>query len=309
LLSMSAEKYLVFGGKTGWIGIQLVEMLKAQGKDVTAAASRIENLSAISEELDSVKPTHLLMSAGLTGRPNVDWCEFNKEETLKVNVAGTLLIADQCNKRGIHCTIFGTGCIYEYDADHPIGGKGFLENEPPNFDKSFYSKTKGMVQELLTSYPHVLLLRIRMPISDDLSPRNFVTKIARYNKVVDVPNSMSVLRELLPLSLAMALAKDTGVFNLTNPGAISHNEVLTLYKAHVDPSFEWTNFSLEEQSKVITAGRSNNTLDTAKLEAAAARLGKPLSGIKEAVEETMKRIRARLEADGAYPSGLPTKLP
>ena len=116
------------------------------------------------------------MAAGLTGRPNVDWCEFNKEETLKVNVvsqvpreifsravvsqisryssslgaahvsfswqAGTLLIADQCNKRGIHCTIFGTGCIYEYDADHTIGGKGFLENDPPNFDKSFYSKTK-----------------------------------------------------------------------------------------------------------------------------------------------------------------------
>jgi uncharacterized protein YbjT (DUF2867 family) len=47
--SFFAQKYLVFGGKTGWIGIQLVELLKAQGKDVTAAASRIENLSAISE--------------------------------------------------------------------------------------------------------------------------------------------------------------------------------------------------------------------------------------------------------------------
>ncbi len=44
-----AQKYLVFGGKTGWIGIQLVEMLKAQGKDVTSAASRIENLSDVSE--------------------------------------------------------------------------------------------------------------------------------------------------------------------------------------------------------------------------------------------------------------------
>jgi hypothetical protein len=43
------QKYLVFGGKTGWIGIQLVEMLKAEGKDVTAAASRIENLTDVSE--------------------------------------------------------------------------------------------------------------------------------------------------------------------------------------------------------------------------------------------------------------------
>ena len=59
-----------------------------------------------------------------------------------MNQAGTLLIADQCNRRDIHCTIFGTGCIYEYDAEHTIGGKGFLEEDPPNFDKSFYSKTK-----------------------------------------------------------------------------------------------------------------------------------------------------------------------
>jgi hypothetical protein len=47
--SFFSQKYLVFGGKTGWIGIQLVEMLKAEGKDVTAAASKIEDLSAISE--------------------------------------------------------------------------------------------------------------------------------------------------------------------------------------------------------------------------------------------------------------------
>ena len=35
--------------------------------------------------------------------------------------------------------------------------------------------------------------RLRMPISNDLSDRSFVTKIARYHRVVDVPNSMTVL--------------------------------------------------------------------------------------------------------------------
>jgi hypothetical protein len=39
----------------------------------------------------------------------------------RVNVIGTLNIADCCNSRGIHCTIFATGCIYEYDAEHQIG--------------------------------------------------------------------------------------------------------------------------------------------------------------------------------------------
>lgn len=43
--------------------------------------------------------------------------------------------------------------------------------------------------------------------------------------------------------------------SFTNPGAISHNEILQLYKDHVDPEFSWENFTLEEQAKVGWAVR------------------------------------------------------
>ncbi len=46
--------------------------------------------------------------------------------------------------------------------------------------------------------------------TQDLNPRNFVTKIVKYDKVVDVPNSMTVLHDLLPVSLIMAQRKLTG---------------------------------------------------------------------------------------------------
>ena len=39
-------------------------------------------------------------------------------------------------------------CIYEYDAEHTIGGKGFTEDDPPNFTGSYYSDTKGMVEKV-----------------------------------------------------------------------------------------------------------------------------------------------------------------
>lgn len=39
-------------------------------------------------------------------------------------------------------------CIYEYDAEHTIGGKGFKEDDPPNFTGSYYSDTKGMVEKV-----------------------------------------------------------------------------------------------------------------------------------------------------------------
>ena len=111
-------------------------------------------------------------------------------------------------------------------------------------------------------------LRVRMPISSDLTnPRNFITKITRYNKVVNIPNSMTVLDELLPISIEMARRNLTGVWNFTNPGVVSHNEILEMYREHVDPSFSWSNFTLEEQAAVIVAPRSNNELDASKLKA------------------------------------------
>lgn len=122
-----------------------------------------------------------------------------------------------------------------------------------------------MVEKLLRFYPNVLTLRVRMPISDDLSPRSFITKISKYAKVVNVPNSMTVLHDLLPISIDMTEKGLLGIINFTNPGAISHNEILDLYKKYIDPNFTYNNFSLEEQAKILKAGRSNNELDTTKI--------------------------------------------
>jgi len=124
------------------------------------------------------------------------------------------------------------------------------------------------VEELLKEYDNVCTLRVRMPISSDLSnPRNFITKIARYDKVVNIPNSMTILDELLPISIEMAKRDCRGIWNFTNPGVVSHNEILDMYKKYINPDFKWTNFTLEEQAKVIVAPRSNNEMDASKLKA------------------------------------------
>lgn len=67
--------------------------------------------------------------------------------------------------------------------------------------------------------------------------------------------------------VALSEHGERGVYNFTNPGAISHNEVLQLYRHYVDAGHTWQNFSLEEQSKVIVAERSNCALDSSKLAA------------------------------------------
>ena len=135
-----------------------------------------------------------------------------KIETIRANVLGMLNLADICNTAGIHLTTYATGCIFHYDDAFPEGsGKGFKESDKPNFTGSYYSYTKAMVESLLKEYPNVLVLRVRMPIVGDLVyPRNFVAKILRYEKIVNIPNSMTVLPELLPMSIEMAKRGLTG---------------------------------------------------------------------------------------------------
>lgn len=263
------KKAVLLYGENGWIGGKIVELLK-ETEDVNLhlhiGKARLEDCAGILEELIKFQPSHVILAAGLTGRPNVDWCESHKVETLQVNTIYTSVLADMCHSRGIHLTYFGTGCIYEYDEEHPIySGIGFTEDDEPNFSDSFYSRSKTLTEKILKEYDNVLILRIRMPLSDDCHPRNFITKIAKYEKVVDIPNSMTVLHDLLPISVDMCLSSKTGVYNFTNPGTISHNEILDLYREYIYPDFVYQNFSLEEQSKILKAGRSNNELDSSKL--------------------------------------------
>ena len=190
-------------------------------------------------------------------------------------------------------------CIYNYDAAHTIGGAKFTESDPPNYVGSFYSLTKGMVDKLSPLYKHALTLRLRMPISDDLNGRNFVTKITSYNRVINVPNAVTVLHDMLPVALAMMERRITGLFNFTNPGTISHNEVLALYKSVIDPDFWYANFSEEEQAKVLKAGRCNNDLDVSKLVAAVPDIHIP--DAKEACAGVFARMKENLIKAGQFP--------
>ena len=136
-------------------------------------------------------------------------------------------------------------------------------------------------------FPNVLNVRIRMPITGDLNGRNFITKIITYKKVCSIKNSMTVLPELLPLLIDMAKNKTIGTINLTNPGLISHNEILQMYKEIVNPDFNWENFTIQEQDEILAAGRSNNYLDTTRLES----LYPNVKNIREAVRECLEKMK------------------
>lgn len=310
---MSEERYLIYG-KTGWIGGKMAELCTKQGKTWQFGDARLESREAILRDMDSFKPTHVLNAAGVTGRPNVDWCESHRQETLRANVIGVMNLSDICETRGVHCTLFATGCIFEFDDTHPMPAwdpatkqwskssydQMFNEEDNANFTGSYYSYTKGMVEQMLKEYKNTCVLRVRMPISDDLSPRNFVTKITFYERVVNIPNSMTTLTDMLPAAMVCARKRLSGIYNFTNPGCISHNQILDLYAEYIDPDFTYTNFTIEEQDKILASKRSNNELDTRKLvEAVKDEIDIP--DIHAAMRLVFQRMKENLAKEGNLP--------
>tara|TARA_B100001094_G_scaffold310416_1_gene345019 strand:+ start:5970 stop:6818 length:849 start_codon:yes stop_codon:yes gene_type:complete len=259
-------KWLVFGSN-GWIGSMCVELLESQDEEVIRAKSRADDDKLVREELIRVNPDRVLCLVGRThgdGIPTIDYLENPDKlvENVKDNLYAPVHLALQCNKLGIHMTYLGTGCIFTYQDNSPENG--YTEDDVPDFFGSNYSIVKGFTDRLFHHMP-VLNIRIRMPIIGEAHERNFITKIVGYEKVVNIPNSMTVLPELLPLMIDMAKNKVVDTVNLTNPGPVTHNEVLGLYKKHIDPEYTWKNFTEQEQNEILKSKRSNNTLNTNKL--------------------------------------------
>jgi 3,5-epimerase/4-reductase len=293
--------FLIFGGN-GWIGSQVYNLLVNQGHKVKKASSRADDYESVENELKILGDvTHVMSFIGRTHGvygteviPTIDYLEKPGKlvENVKDNLYAPIILASVCKKRGCHFTYLGTGCIFEYDNEHPFGDEttGFKESDVPNFFGSSYSIVKGYTDKLMhTLYNDVALnIRIRMPITGETNPRNFITKITNYSKVCSVPNSMTVLDNLLPIMIDYAINKKTGTVNLTNPGLISHNEILEMYKEIVDPKFVWSNFSIEEQHQILASKRSNNCLDTTQLENDAVHNAKH---IKDAVRDALIKMK------------------
>ena len=269
-------KILIYGGN-GWIGGMMCNLLSKQNINFVKSNVRVNNKNDIIEELDKESPTHVMSFIGRThgnhdgtNYTTIDFLEQKGriKDNVRDNLFSPLVLAILCSKRDIHFTYLGTGCIFNYDSEHSLTptGIGWTENDTPNFFGSSYSVVKGYTDELMHLFEDsVLNLRIRMPIVSQDCPRNFISKIIKYEKICSIPNSMTVLDELLPLALKMSLNNQTGTINLVNPGVISHNEILQIYKDNVDPLFKWNNFTIEQQDLILAAKRSNNRLDTTKL--------------------------------------------
>lgn len=246
------------------------------------------SIKQIESVLNVERPDVLINCIGKTGRPNVDWCEVNKEETASANVALPILLAEVCAKKSIHLIQIGSGCIYFGESpnknshltertdntltpDHPnyfysafeLADAGWKETDFAN-PKSFYSKTKYACDLTIGQMKHVSTLRIRMPISTQNNPRNFINKVRGYKQVIDIPNSVTFMDDLTRCIDWVAKGSHTGIFHVTNPQPLSAADVMREYQKY-NTSHQFEIINEEQLDKLTVAKRSNCILNSEKL--------------------------------------------
>jgi dTDP-4-dehydrorhamnose reductase len=279
-------------GGSGYVGQAYQDLLQRKGlpfRNVRRAELDYTDAKTLEAALRKDRPEFLINAAGYTGKPNVDACELHKHECLFGNAVLPGRIADACAAAGVPWGHVSSGCIYT--GARP-DGTGFTEEDAPNFsfrtnNCSFYSGSKALGEEVLAGRPNLFIWRLRIPFNHVEGPRNYLTKLMRYSRLLEATNSISQLNEFVAATFACWEQRvPFGTYNVTNPGQVTTHEVVAHLRSSgvCDKTYEFFRDEDEFMHVAAKTPRSNCVLDSSKL----ARAGITLTPVHEAIEQALK---------------------
>ena len=276
-------KILIIGN--GYVGNRCAE----NWPDALILPSKVTTKEEIDSVLDHYRPDAIFNAAGVTGKPNVDWCETNQATTMMGNTVLPIMLATACQERNIYFLHIGSGCVFYGDSPTPFG---WHEDDFAN-PSAVYTRCKYAADLALTTLPNVGIGRIRMPIDHLPNERNLINKLARYPKIIDVENSVTVIEDMIKAFRGLLEKRAAGIFHVVNPGTIRHREIIAMYEEIVDPTHtnEWINEDDLVALGLASKKRSNNIMQSNNLEA----IGISMRPIKEALRDTLEKYVENLK--------------
>jgi UDP-glucose 4,6-dehydratase len=308
-------------GSTGYIGQAFAAELRRRGTGFIPLTRQVFDYTRFEFLFDymrKVKPRFVINAAGYAGNPSIDACEDARLETFQANVILPQMVARACSMTRTPWGHVSTGCIYsgakifengqmrvEKDLNrpdvrrlykaHPEKFFGFTELDEPNFSfrhvpSNFCSGTKVLAEEAIREYPEVYIWRPRIPFNERDEPRNLLSKLQRYRKILDTVQSLSHLEECVRACLDLwEYGAPYGIYNVTNPGAVTTRKVVEMIERIIQPDhgFEYWHGDREFYQDGSHAARSNCILDVSKL----LNTGIRLRSVEEALEDSLQRWR------------------
>jgi len=249
-------------GKNGYFGNKIFYGINYPSFRIIQKQTYL-NKDILKEEFEKYKPEFAINAVGFTGTPNVDSCEVNQDICWKLNAEFPYELAKICFEFGTKLIHLSSGCIFNgYD-------KIYDENDEPNFNGSFYSRSKIEAERrIILAGNSYYILRIRMPFDYKTEDtKNYLYKIFKYPKLINLPNSITwtktvvdVIRTILD---TRSMEVPYGIYHVTNPGIITPKEIISLVKWYKLDKKEWFK-NLDEFHKTVVAKRSNVILDSEK---------------------------------------------
>uniref|UniRef100_A0A914ZLJ4 dTDP-D-glucose 4,6-dehydratase n=2 Tax=Parascaris univalens TaxID=6257 RepID=A0A914ZLJ4_PARUN len=295
---------VIIYGAGGWIGHQVQKMLSARKVHFKVAKCKVGRHTdeEVLAELTALCGTHVLCCTGRTHggcHKTIEYLEGGPEKTeenVRDNLCSAITLAHMCRSLGLHYTYVGTGYLFAYDEEHPIGGKGFLDDDLPTFFGNSYSVVKGFTDRMMAQFiggiKECLNARITLPLNFTLDEeRNLLAKIVKYKQIVDVPVSITILDDCLPALFDLMEKRYGGNLNLVSPKPISLHQILCLYKGMVDPNlpeYEVIDAS-NERTKQLCATKGNCTLDTKLLEKLCPSIPNSYEGLRKGFSKMIKQ--------------------
>jgi 3,5-epimerase/4-reductase len=268
-------KVLIYGGK-GWIASQFIEEFKNQGHQPIVSDLHIypNTIQEVINEVRTIDPDRIFCCLGRTAGfdevtqrfiNNIDYLENHLKENMNDNLYSPLMLTLIGVMLQKHVSYMGTGCIFNEDTREE-NAYAYKETDIPDFFGSGYSIVKGYTDQILKSFENVLNFRIRMPIVKEEHAKNFITKIFSYPNIHSMPNSMTYLPNLIPIMVDMCIRGINGTINCVNKGVISHKEIFDLYEEITGMKHNYDLIDEIDLDGLLKSKRSNNILDTTKLE-------------------------------------------
>jgi dTDP-4-dehydrorhamnose reductase len=209
-------KIIIIG--RGQVGTALRDALTEH--DIHYWTRDIDDLS--SEDIFKINPHAIINAAGKT---DLKWCEENPRETFRCNIeapVGLYQRVSAISKKDANPIRFlhlSSGCIW--DGPYDENGKPFTPNHPAR-PAAYYSWTKAACDLLLLKEDaeHVAILRPRQVYSSLRSPRNTISKLNSYPRLVTTPNSMSSMEIIIKtVRHCLSSTKDwNGIWNIYDKG-------------------------------------------------------------------------------------------
>ncbi len=279
-------------GGSGYVGQAYQALLTRKGltfRNLRRSEVDYSQKEVLLRALQADRPAFVINAAGYTGKPNVDACELHKHECLLGNAVLPGVIADACAEAGVPWGHVSSGCIY---TGARADGTGFTEEDAPNFsfrtnNCSFYSGTKALGEEVLAGKPGCYIWRLRIPFDHVDNPRNYLTKLMRYSRLLDAANSISQLHEFVAATFACWEKRvPFGTYNVTNPGHVTTREVVAMIEKSGVMRKTFDFFANEEEFMKVAAKtpRSNCVMSSAKLAA----VGIEMTEVHTAIETALR---------------------